>query len=858
VNTPARRLRALIGVVSVAICAPVLAQTTVTLQQGLNGYAGTADTRLMNQDSQEGAAGSFAIINESSTSMAVRFAIFAAEGGPVPNGATIHSATLSLYKYDGPGSSFKASRFLKSWTETGAKWSATGTTDSWGQDGAMSIGADYLSGADGQSTVGASPGWLNIDVTAGVQAFAAGFANRGWKVADNSGTNGGTPRYFRSRDHWAQGERPQLAITYSAAPQSGCNGGALRPYDSAPVNGNPIAVSGAATFEAEHFNCGGEGIAYHDNVAGNAGNAGFRTGESVDIATSAAGNVVNNFQNGEWLTYTINVAQAGLYDLSIRASNNYAPGAFRVEIDGADVTGSVPVAMTGGWDSFQWFTRSGVSLPAGQHVLKLVTEQQYFNLDQIQLAFVSAPPAGCGSGPLRPYDAAPVNGNPISVPAAGATFEAEHFNCGGEGVAYHDKLAGNAGNAGLRTTESVDIHNSGAGPVVNNFETGEWLTYTIHVQQAGSYDLGISASNNMAPASFRFEVDGADTGAVSVPLTGGWDSFQWFSRNGVTLGAGTHVLKLWSQQQYFNVNQVRVVPAGTGPTPPPGLLFRSGFEGTTAIDAPHDCYNNGCWQRIIGTDNGFTWPPQIFGGAHDAAFQARSGGGDPTPSTLSSYVLNEIRPGAGRNGSRALYTEIRADGGSFAQDPYILMPSGEPPNSSLYLSYWIRLQPDMASLMTHHGAWRVLFEWKTAGDYRVSLNIRRPNTSSPLRFEVWADNVANQSPFNQIDYWRVPSAMAVPIGDWFKVEVFWRRSSGSGARTWVAINGQTIADCPNPNVGVNGAPIDRLMAMQLYSDPIYPIYQWVDDFQVWSGFPSATDDPPYGAPQPVNTAACTL
>src|SRR3954469_2999322 len=85
-----------------------LAQTTVTLQQDVNAYTGTTDTRLINNGVQEGSRTVYELINESSTSLAIRFAIFQSEGGPVPNGATINSATLSLYKYHGPASSFKA------------------------------------------------------------------------------------------------------------------------------------------------------------------------------------------------------------------------------------------------------------------------------------------------------------------------------------------------------------------------------------------------------------------------------------------------------------------------------------------------------------------------------------------------------------------------------------------------------------------------------------------------------------------------------------------------------------------------------------------------------------------------------
>ncbi|MFL6623499.1 MAG: Ig-like domain-containing protein [Sulfurifustis sp.] len=206
-----------------------LAQTTVILMDGQNGYAGTTDTRLINTDVNEGTRPIYELINETSTSLAIRFAIFQSEGGPVPNDATIDSATLSLYKYHGPASSFKASRFLKNWTESGARWSVTGTGASWGSAGALSAGNDYLATPDGQATVGdatvdgcettsnwPAACWLNIDVTAGVRAFRAGTLNYGWKVADNSGMNGGTPREFNSRENtnWPL-LRPKLTITYS-------------------------------------------------------------------------------------------------------------------------------------------------------------------------------------------------------------------------------------------------------------------------------------------------------------------------------------------------------------------------------------------------------------------------------------------------------------------------------------------------------------------------------------------------------------------------------------------------------------------------------------------------------------------
>ncbi len=53
-------------------------------------------------------------------------------------------------------------------------------------------------------------------------------------------------------------------------------------------------------------------------------------------------------------------------------------------------------------------------------------------------------------------------------------------------------------------------------------------------------------------------------------------------------------------------------------------------------------------------------------------------------------------------------------------------------------------------------------------------------------------------------------------------------------------------------MGNTGAPIDRVMTWNLYSGSTYPIYQWIDDLQIWSAFPTAAPsdpwyDPPYAA-----------
>jgi len=225
-----RRLRALLSFAAAALFAgQALGQTTVALQQGQNAYAGTIDAKVACCTFANTVYGSdtySSLIVDTSTSLLVRFAIFQSEGGPVPNGATITSATLSLFKDWGPDAVFKATRILKNWNET-ATWNATGTGPAWTTPGVFT--GDLAATVDGQASVAANNGcdlnanwpstcWLNVDVTPGVQAFAGGTSNFGWKLSYVSGSNDSGPKEFYSRDNTQFPQlRPKLTISYTTS-----------------------------------------------------------------------------------------------------------------------------------------------------------------------------------------------------------------------------------------------------------------------------------------------------------------------------------------------------------------------------------------------------------------------------------------------------------------------------------------------------------------------------------------------------------------------------------------------------------------------------------------------------------------
>jgi hypothetical protein len=217
-------------------------------------------------------------------------------------------------------------------------------------------------------------------------------------------------------------------------------------YTGTPYTGTPIPLP--AAFAAKNFDKGGEGVAFRDLTPGNAGGQ-FRTSEGVDIVVSldpqGGGHDINNFQTGEWMAYTVNVPVAGKYDISIRAAHNYATTpAFRIEVDGVNVTGSVAVPKTGGWGSFQWVGKQGVQLAAGKHVLKVVSEKEFFNLNTISVLASAgtltppptpAPPAQTQTPTPTPTSTPTPTPAPAPLPAAPAgsvkwSCDFENTTCG--------------------------------------------------------------------------------------------------------------------------------------------------------------------------------------------------------------------------------------------------------------------------------------------------------------------------------------------------------------------------------------------------------------------------------------------
>jgi len=150
----------------------------------------------------------------------------------------------------------------------------------------------------------------------------------------------------------------------------------------APFAGAPLAIPG--TIQAEDFDAGNNGQSYKDSDEGN--NGGAYRDTDVDIeATDGGGFNVGWIDGGEWLEYTVDVAQAGTYDLTARVASLSTGGSFRIERDGVDLTGNVQVPITGGWQTWTTVTAT-LELEAGEQILRFVNllpDPFRYNLDSL-------------------------------------------------------------------------------------------------------------------------------------------------------------------------------------------------------------------------------------------------------------------------------------------------------------------------------------------------------------------------------------------------------------------------------------------------------------------------------------------
>ena len=147
---------------------------------------------------------------------------------------------------------------------------------------------------------------------------------------------------------------------------------------------------------------------------------------------------------------------------------------------------------------------------------------------------------------------------PYALQSIPGTIYLSDYDLGRNGVAYYDVDAANyqlssgqwqAWNSGWAyrndgvDIEANDLFNSN-GYHVGFTHTGEWMNYTVNIEQSATYALGLHVASEESGGQFHLSMDGEDITPVTLGnSTGGWMIFDSLTIEDVYLEAGRHVLK---------------------------------------------------------------------------------------------------------------------------------------------------------------------------------------------------------------------------------------------------------------------------------------------------------------------------
>ena len=272
---------------------------------------------------------------------------------------------------------------------------------------------------------------------------------------------------------------------------------------------------------------------YYDTTPGNAGSK-YRK-DDVDLEVSKdvnGGYTVGWIEEGEWLTYDVDVPDDGTYQVVARiASDLDASHSLDVSIDEQSTT--VDFSATGGWQAWEDAVGGSLELTAGTQELRLDAGSSSFNLNYIDL-----------------------------IPLENIRIEAEDYKDDyyASDSTFYDVDYENQG-GGYRNN-SVDIEPTsdlGGGFNVSSIESGEWLTYDVDIPYNGNYQVvGRVASDVDTSHSLDVSIDGKYT-SLSFGDTGGLQSWTDAAGDELYLTAGTHELRLDLGSSGFNLNYIDLV-----------------------------------------------------------------------------------------------------------------------------------------------------------------------------------------------------------------------------------------------------------------------------------------------------------
>lgn len=232
-----------------------------------------------------------------------------------------------------------------------------------------------------------------------------------------------------------------------------------------------------------------------------------------EVMTNCASNVKNCIgysDTGDWAEYDfVEIPYSGEYTVEFRVSTTAGQQSFKLQVDGADVTGMITPPVSSG--NYVTVSRN-VHLTAGRHTVKLLMTNAGGAINFDWFSFTK-----------NDSDDIVIQNENYTAKSASPLLMTINDLDGTEGIGYN--------------------------------QTGEWLRYdAVQVPKTGTYLAEFRVATSLPQQSFRLEVDGVDvTGTITVDNMGGHNNWTTVSK-AVILTQGTHTFKFVFVQAGGGIN----------------------------------------------------------------------------------------------------------------------------------------------------------------------------------------------------------------------------------------------------------------------------------------------------------------
>jgi hypothetical protein len=236
---------------------------------------------------------------------------------------------------------------------------------------------------------------------------------------------------------------------------------------------------------------------------------------------------------GDWMTYNVDVPETGNYKITYRVAATGTTSQFVLKsATDVDLAAIVSVPKTGGWQVWTDVEQT-VSLQKGVQTLKIYAQTGGFNINWFKL---EKNDLDSGLAPLSKL------------------IEAESYSS----------------MSGVVLEATAD---TGGGQNVGYIATGDWMNYEnaeLIIPKTGTYKISYRVANQNEGGVLLLKniVSGAVVDTVTIPKTGGWQSWATVERT-VTLEQGLTKLQVYAQTGGFNINWLKVEEVEEAQVAPP-------------------------------------------------------------------------------------------------------------------------------------------------------------------------------------------------------------------------------------------------------------------------------------------------